>query len=82
MIKSGTPAFGFRLFHFSAQNQRKNSGHNPVLIKVLVSPVDSTLGKINNIKETFMSPVSPVFHTEATVSIGLKNVLRVGTSIL
>ena len=29
-----------------------------------------------------MSPVSPVFHTEATVSIGLKNVLRVGTSIL
>ena len=29
-----------------------------------------------------MSPVSPVFHTEATVSIGLKNVLRVGTFIL
>ena len=28
-----------------------------------------------------MSPVSPVFHTEATVSIGLKNVFRVGTSI-
>ena len=30
----------------------------------------------------FMSPVSLVFHTEATVSIGLKNVLRLGTSIL
>ena len=29
-----------------------------------------------------MSPVSPVFHTEATVSIGLKNIVRVGTSIL
>ena len=29
-----------------------------------------------------MSPVSPVFHTEAAVSIGLKNVLRVETSIL
>ena len=29
-----------------------------------------------------MSPVSPVFHTEATVSIGLKNVFRVGTAIL
>ena len=29
-----------------------------------------------------MSPVSPVFHTEATVCIGLKNVLRVGTSII
>ena len=29
-----------------------------------------------------MSPVSPVFHTEATESIGLKNVLGVGTSIL
>ena len=29
-----------------------------------------------------MSPVSPVFHPEATVSIGLKKVLRVGTSIL
>ena len=29
-----------------------------------------------------LSSVSPVFHTEATVSIGLKNVLRVGTSIL
>ena len=29
-----------------------------------------------------MSPVSPVFHTEATVNIGLKNVLRVGTFIL
>ena len=29
-----------------------------------------------------MSPVSPVYHTEATVSIGLKNVLRVGISIL
>ena len=29
-----------------------------------------------------MSPVSPVFYTEATVSIELKNVLRVGTSIL
>ena len=29
-----------------------------------------------------MSPVSPVFHTEATVSIGLKNVLRVGTPII
>ena len=28
-----------------------------------------------------MSPVSPVFHTEATVSIGLKNVFRAGTSI-
>ena len=28
-----------------------------------------------------MSPVSPVFHNEATVSIGLKNVLRVGTSM-
>ena len=27
-----------------------------------------------------MSPVSPVCHTEATVSIGLKNVSRVGTS--
>ena len=24
-----------------------------------------------------MSPVSPVFYTEATVSIGLKNILRV-----
>ena len=29
-----------------------------------------------------MSPVSPVFYTEAAVSIGLKNVLKVGTSIL
>ena len=29
-----------------------------------------------------MSPVSPVFHIEATVIIGLKNLLRVGTSIL
>ena len=29
-----------------------------------------------------MLPVSPVFHTEATVRIGLKNALRVGTSIL
>ena len=29
-----------------------------------------------------LSSVSPVFHTEATVSIVLKNVLRVGTSIL
>ena len=28
-----------------------------------------------------MSPVSPVFHTEATVSVGLKNVFRVGTAI-
>ena len=27
-----------------------------------------------------MSPVSPVFYSEATVSIGLKNVLRVETS--
>ena len=25
-----------------------------------------------------MSPVSPVFHTEETVSMGLKNKLRVG----
>ena len=30
---------------------------------------------------TFMSPVPPVFHTVVTVSIGLKNVLRVGTFI-
>ena len=29
-----------------------------------------------------MLPVSPVFHTEETVSIGLKNVFRVGKSIL
>ena len=29
-----------------------------------------------------MSPVSPVFHTAVTVSIGLKNMLWVGTSIL
>ena len=29
-----------------------------------------------------MTTVSPVFHSEATVSIGLKNVLRVGTSII
>ena len=29
-----------------------------------------------------MSPVSPVFHTVATVSIGLKNMIRVGTYIL
>ena len=28
-----------------------------------------------------MSPVSPVFHTEVTVSIGLKTSFRVGTSI-
>ena len=28
-----------------------------------------------------MSPVSPVFHTEVIVSIGLKHKLRVGTSI-
>ena len=28
-----------------------------------------------------MSPVSPVFNSEVTVSIGLKNVLRIGTSI-
>ena len=28
-----------------------------------------------------MSPVSPVFYTEVIVSIGLKNKLRVGTSI-
>ena len=27
----------------------------------------------------YMLPVSPVFHTEVTVSIGLKNMLRVGT---
>ena len=30
----------------------------------------------------FMSPVSPVFRTVVTVSIGLKNMLKVGTSIL
>ena len=30
----------------------------------------------------YMSPVSPVFHTEGAVSIALKNKLRVGTSIL
>ena len=28
-----------------------------------------------------MSPVSPVCHTEVTVSIGLKNMLTVGTPI-
>ena len=28
----------------------------------------------------YMSPVSLVFHTEVTVSVGLKNMLRVGTS--
>ena len=28
-----------------------------------------------------MSPVSPVFHTEVTVSVGLKTSFRVGTSI-
>ena len=28
----------------------------------------------------FMSPVPPVFHTVVTVNIGLKYVLRVGTS--
>ena len=32
-------------------------------------------------KEENMSPVSPVSHTELSVSIGLKNELRVGTSI-
>ena len=30
----------------------------------------------------FMSPVSPVFHTVVTVSIGLKHLFRMGTSIL
>ena len=30
----------------------------------------------------YMSPVSPVFHTVVTVSIGLKNVSRVRASIL
>ena len=34
------------------------------------------------LKVTCMSPVSPVFHTVVTVSIGLKNVLRMVTSIL
>ena len=29
----------------------------------------------------YMSPVSPVFHTKATMNIDLKNKLRVGTSI-
>ena len=28
-----------------------------------------------------MSPVSPVFHTEVTVGIGLKNIFRVGTVV-
>ena len=31
------------------------------------------------IKREFMSPVSPVFHTEVTVSIGLKTYSRMGT---
>ena len=29
----------------------------------------------------YMSPVSPVFYTAGAVSFGLKNMLRVGTSI-
>ena len=32
-------------------------------------------------KRLFLSPVFPVFYTEETVSIGLKNKHRVGTSI-
>ena len=32
-------------------------------------------------KDKYMSPVPPVFHTVETVNIGLKYVLRVGTSI-
>ena len=34
-----------------------------------------------SIPTVFMLPVSPVFHTEVTVNIGLKNIFRVGTSI-
>ena len=33
------------------------------------------------VESLFMSPASPVFHTEVTVSIGLKTNLRVKTSI-
>ena len=42
----------------------------------------SELKNTNLRVSTCMSPVSPVLHTKATVSIGLKNILRVGTSIL
>ena len=43
---------------------------------------DLATGKETRVSLILMLPVSLVFHTEATVSIGLKNVLRVGTSIL
>ena len=47
----------------------------------ITSDLDLNLEVFQIRLEKCMSPVSPVFHTEVTVSIGLKNKLRVETSI-
>ena len=56
-----------------------------LIIKLLLKMGDGTLkmSKLMGPKSIriFMSPVSPVFHTEVTVNIGLRNVFRVVTSI-
>ena len=70
----------FTLGHFSLVKVSKNT---TVIIKhksVTFDPKNKG-SMTSNKGVTFMSPVSSVFHTEAKVSFGLKNVLRVGTSI-
>ena len=47
----------------------------------MVFCMDSYCPKMLKSHKIIQSPVPPVFHTVVTVSIGLKNVLRVGTSI-
>ena len=44
--------------------------------------VRNLLAAIRIDNQLCMSPVSPVFHTAVTVSIGLKHMFRMGTSIL
>ena len=56
-------------------------GKNTIFNRNLQQTKHNTILSPTDLFTLPMSPVPPVFHTIVTVNIGLKNVLRVGTSI-
>ena len=69
-------------FRLEREREREREGERERGDKLGVIFKGSHSRENQNLLITYKSPVSPVFHIEVTVRIGLKNILRVGTSVL
>ena len=72
----------FNIYDLSSKNKTKRKKIYHFLTKENIEINFHKITYMSRLKDrVFMSPVPLVFHTVVTVNIGLKNVLRVGTSI-